>query len=252
MKQKIFGLLLIFLAACQLNVQKVTTPAMDATLPVGTYIRLSNHAEYERGEIIAIKDPAYDDQMLVFRMVAQPGDSVSIAKGNVFINGKPNQEPETIKNAYLVDGHGHLGSEFFAQLGIDGKRRIGGEYLVDLTGSESKSLSEHKKIKSLRRFEPAADKSQPNLFPDFKGWNVHNFGACYLPKKGDELGKEILMRYKNILRLYEGVDINEIESHTFKNSYCFVLGDNRDNAADSRFIGRIPMNYVLGKAVILF
>lgn len=54
---------------------------------------------------------------------------------------------------------------------------------------------------------------------------------------------------KDPLPYYETNNFPEI---IIPDNYFFVLGDNRDNSQDSRFIGNIPKSNLVGKALVVF
>jgi len=70
--------------------------------------------------------------------------------------------------------------------------------------------------------------------------------------------------YQKVMSRFEGhetgrtsdggfvVDGQNVTEYTFGQDYYFAMGDNRDNSEDSRFWGFVPMDHVVGKALVVY
>lgn len=195
-------------------------PFTDITLP---YFQLPAIREPKRFDIIVFEYPGDRDQLkptvinnYVKRLIGLPGETITIVDKVVFINGKEIPRPHNISYNDL----------------------------------------------------PPLPKNNPNpsIFPFGYSWNEDNYGPLKIPKKGDiiELNKSNIEIYRNIIdrdygRRVVTVEGNDIKidgkvtkTYTIKQDYYFMMGDNRDNSADSRFWGFVPRDKILGQAWMIY
>jgi len=197
-----------------------TIPFTNIALP---YFQLPAIREPRRGDIVVFEYPGDRDELkpaeinnYVKRCIGIPGDTIEIIDKVVFVNGKEAWIPPHIQ--YL--------NPYVTPKGVP----------------------------------------NPRIFPKGANFNEDNYGPIVVPKKGDviPLSVENVEQWRTIIDREFGrrvvtvegnqvfIDGKPVNSYTIKKDYYFMMGDNRDDSADSRFWGFVPRDKIIGQAFLIY
>lgn len=226
---------------------------MESTLRVGELVKFDKTSDINRNDIVVFRMPN-NETYYTFRLVADSGDSLLIDESEVYINGKIQRYPPTIQHAYHIPTSRTLDEAFFEAFDVREFTQFPGQaYLIQTTQKRASALKKDGRINRITKAMMKEGNPAPNLYAGFNssGWNASFFGPLWIPCQGcsievDERSKKI---YSSLAETYEGNNLVVGKTYTFEKDYVFVLGDNRSNAADSRYIGFVPKESIVGKII---
>lgn len=218
------------------------------------------------------------------RCVAVAGDTLRLVNGKVEVNGKIQNEVNTLEKAYLFANELNVESSLASQ-NID---LLVSKNQITAIGTQEKMDKVAKKTKvKYQKIMAKKGMRNPNIIPkhpDFT-WNEDNLGPLVIPKKGVkiplskhnvalyadviinhdilpqyEVKKGVLVLSKVVLKddklMMQTTTFDEkkitkqktLTNYTFQQNYYFALSDRRYGTIDSRHFGFIPQNHIIGKA----
>lgn len=220
--------------------------------------------------IIAFHNPNKSDlklskkPVLISRLIGLPGDTVSIEKKEIFVNGNLFNTEHDLWFHYRVSTNSSFNGLSFDSLRIFQPSEIveGLAWKVICSPKTAAKIIRIEGVSAVRMISDFRNQSPHIIFPysQYIAWNKDYYGPVIIPKKGEtvQITYRNLDLYKQIINIYEGhelhvnlqrvfIDDIEINSYTFENNYYFVIDDNRDFSNDSRTLGFIPSNHIIGE-----
>jgi signal peptidase I len=192
----------------------------DVKLP---YFQLPALREPKRGNIVVFEYPGDRDELspaiinnYVKRCIGIPGDTIEVVDKVVFVNGKEALRAQQIQ--YIND--------YCTPKGV---------------------INSH-------------------IFPKGAHFNEDNYGPVVVPRKGEviNLTTDNIEQWQTIIDREFGDNVVTVEgnqimikgkpvtSYTLKQDYFFMMGDNRDDSADSRFWGFVGRDKIIGQALMIY
>ncbi|MBM2840450.1 MAG: Signal peptidase [Bacteroidetes bacterium] len=194
-------------------------PFTNIRLP---FVQLPAISSPHRGDVAVFEFPrsqteggSHEVVNFVKRCIALPGDTLAIVNRTVFVNGQAMQPPRFSKT--------------------------------------ERTLTYPRGFRDYR------------IFPRGSSFNEDNFGPVIIPKAGREIALTVqsMSEYADLIEqeghtiAFRGsseILIDGVLSQTYRvrKDYYFVMGDNRDNSMDSRFLGFVPSDLLIGKAFMIY
>lgn len=216
-----------------------------------------------------ISRPTDRRENYVKRCVGKAGQTLQIKNNIIYLDGVAQPEPKDVQYVHAVRFKQPPSEDFLKENGITAEdlsrqNEEDGTFLMPLTAAVKKNLQAHPDWVEIVAQEPAYDQW---LFPlnKIKKWTTANYGPLWIPRKGEriQLTLDNLPIYERCIKVYEK---NQLEvrgskifingkptnSYTFKMDYFWMMGDNRDLSADSRFWGFVPEDHVVGKPLFVW
>ncbi len=196
------------------------------------------------------------------RVIGLPGDTVLIDSNKVYINRQLEKIHDSYQKNYIIQLVDSIEKFKYPDTILSEKAMISSkmEYAVSMSEKVYWQLKKDTNVTGITYELELPLVFEHDVFPynEKLKWNKHFWGPFYLPKKNDKIAmtKNNIALYFPIIQEEErGSEVRNdslfingkyVSDYSFKYDYYFVLGDNRDNAIDSRYLGPIRRKDIVG------
>lgn len=225
------------------------------------YKRLKGLTTVKHNDVVLFKIPLDFDLVLVKRCSGLPGDSIQIKNNRVFVNNIQQNTNFNVK--YLQKLYSHNKKQVISELDKIGVgtfyENFNGDIEVSTSPLNIDLISKIYGVDSVENF--IADTSIVYPYYTKLKWTPYCYGPVYLPQKGDTiiLNEFNYYVYRQPIKLFENDSLTLCSDsvyvngtyqtqYTFKNSYYWMMGDNRNCSVDSRYWGMVPEHLIIAKA----
>jgi len=206
------ALLLLWMGGRATHVFETYIVPTDSNLPTmkpGTRVMASSLVKPDYGKFVCFKQP--NENVWLFRCIGKPGDMVEIRDSHVFLNGKELNEPYAYNDYFITNKQLDSIRGYVAQYNYPVKPYNDSLQVISFTDAEFKTYHLH-----LNRYFEKKGVVNKQAFGSFQmlNYNEDNMGPLKVPA----------------------------------NSY-FLLGDNRHDAMDSRYLGFISKDDIISTVI---
>ena len=232
----------------------ISTDAMETTLHKGDFVLVNKLSDApERRDIVLFTSPLRRDSltspMLISRCVGIPGDTIQVNAGSFLVNGEEYPNSPHALNTYLIAPEGEkLFLELIKKLQIPlrDKKTVQSGISLTLTSFEEYQLREElpDAMDSCFALQPMA----PYTLVVPQKDRAYRLDAASLIACKEairtELGTKAVFREGKLF-----VDGKETTFFFFSQDHYWMLSDHADEAVDSRHLGFIPRDHVVGNVL---